>query len=68
MDEILKFERIRLLCLWGINKGKLKFVVKKVDIFLGKIEVGNIIIINDIIYVGVVLVIEMVGVNKLKLK
>ena len=41
MDEILKLERTRLPCLRGINKGKLKSAVKKVDILLGKIEVNN---------------------------
>ena len=68
MDEILKLERTRLPCLRGINKGKLKSAVKKVDILLGKIEVGNITTTNDIIYAGAALVTEMVGANKLKSK
>ena len=60
MDEILKLERTRLPCLRGINKGKLKSAVKKVDILLGKIEVANITTTNDIIYAGAALVPGMV--------
>ena len=68
MEEILNSERIRLPSLRGINKGKLKSTVKKVDTLMSKIEADNITTTNDIIYAGAALVTEMVGANKLKSK
>ena len=64
MHNVLSKEtRERLPPLSGIEKHRLSEATRKVDEVTNKIEVGNITELNDLVYAGVVVVMEMLGVK-----
>ena len=67
MRNVLSKEtRERLPPLRGIEKHRLLEATRKADEVMNKIEVGNITELNDLIYAGVVVVTEMLGVKNRK--
>ena len=56
----------RLPPLRGIEKDRLFEATRKVDEVTNKVEVGNITELNDLVYAGVVVVMEMLGVKNRK--
>ena len=67
MHNVLSKEtRERLPMLRGIEKHRLFEATRKVDEVTNKIEVGNITELNDLVYAGVVVVMEMLGVKNRK--
>ena len=65
-NVLLKETRERLPPLRGIEKQRLLEATRKVDEVMNKIEVGNITELNDLVYAGAVVVIEMLGVKNRK--
>ena len=57
-------QRERLPSLRGVEKGRLKSAVQKVDTLLGKMKANNITDANNLIYAGAVLVGELLGLKK----
>ena len=67
MHNVLSKEtRERLPLLSRIEKHRLFEATRKVDEVTNKIEVGNITELNDLVYAGVVVVMEMLGVKNRK--
>ena len=67
MHNVLSIEtRERLPPLREIEKQRLMKVSKSVDEVMNKIEVGNITKLNDLVYVGVVVVTKMLGIKNRK--
>ena len=65
-NELSKETRERLPPLKGNERHRLLETTRKVDEVMNKIEVGNITELNDLVYVGTVVVTEMLGVKNRK--
>ena len=65
-NVLLKETRERLPPLREIEKHRLLETTRKVDEVMNKIESGNITKLNDLVYVGAVVVTEMLGVKNRK--
>ena len=66
-NVLLKETRERLPPLRGIEKHRLSEATGKVDEVMNKIEVGNITELNDLVYAGAMVIIEMLRVNDRKI-
>ena len=63
---LLKETRERLPPLKGIEKHILLEATRKVDEVMSKIEVGNITELNDLVYAGAAVVMEMLGISRIE--
>ena len=65
-NVVSKETRERLPPLSGIEKHRLLEATRKVDEVMNKSEDGNITELNDLVYVGAVVITDMLGVNNRK--
>ena len=65
-NMLLKETRERLPRLRGIEKHRLLEATRKVDEVMSKIEVGNLTELNDLVYAGAAVVMEMLGIKNRK--